>query len=144
MATSWNLIFFEGELLDSFLLAVLMPAAILLTRAAGDRAAGWVSVAAGVTLGVFALVRPNGLALLPVAAGWVYWVHLRGPAHGRAWTASALLLMGGLLAVLPAQALHLPAAEREHDEDAEAGRDGRPAPRAGGGHRPLPLRRRCH
>ena len=102
MATSWNLIFFEGELLDSFLLTVLMPAAILLTRAAGDRAAGWVSVAAGVTLGVFALVRPNGLALLPVAAGWVYWVHLRGPAHVRAWKASALLLMGGLLAVLPA------------------------------------------
>jgi Flp pilus assembly protein TadD/4-amino-4-deoxy-L-arabinose transferase-like glycosyltransferase len=102
MATSWNFIFFEGELLDSFLLAVLTPSVILLTRAAGDRAAGWISVVAGASLGTLALVRPNGLALLPVAAGWVYWVRRRKPLATTSWKAAVLLLAGGLLAVLPA------------------------------------------
>src|SRR5262245_15244870 len=102
MATSWNLIFFEGELLDSFLLAVLTPAAILLTRAAGDRAAGWISVLAGASLGAFALVRPNGLVLLPVAAAWVYWVHHRGARGPTAWRAPLLFFAGGLLVISPA------------------------------------------
>lgn len=101
MATSWNLIFFEGELLDSFLLAVLTPSVILLTRAAGDRA-GWISALAGASLGTFALVRPNGLALLPVAAGWVFWVRRRKPLATTPWKPAVLLLTGGLLAVLPA------------------------------------------
>jgi len=102
MATSWNLIFFEGELLDSFVLAVLTCAVILLLRAAGDRGAGWSSIVAGLSIGGFALVRPNGLALLPVAAGWLFWVHRRRGFRAPAWKAPTLLLAGGLLAVLPA------------------------------------------
>jgi tetratricopeptide (TPR) repeat protein len=101
MATSWNLIFFEGELLDSVLLAMLTPASILLVSTAGRRGDA-TAILAGIAIGAFALVRPNAMALLPAAACWLFWVRRTRQPGGKEWKAPALLLLGGILAIAPA------------------------------------------
>lgn len=64
---------YEGQVLDASF-SVVLPAAflLLLHRAArGGRWSCW--FAAGVTLGLFALTRPNILVFFPVAGGWALW-----------------------------------------------------------------------
>ena len=104
LATSWNLIFFEGELLDSFLLAVLTPVSILLALGAARSGAVWRAALVGLATGAFALVRPNALVLLPTLALWLFWVRRRrGRDRGQtSWPAPAALLVAGMLAIAPA------------------------------------------
>jgi Tfp pilus assembly protein PilF/4-amino-4-deoxy-L-arabinose transferase-like glycosyltransferase len=102
MATSWTLIFFEGELLDSFVLAVLTPGVILLALAAARAGTLGRALLAGLGIGVFALVRPNALALIPTMAAWLFWARRRREPEASAWKGAVALVAGAVLAVAPA------------------------------------------
>lgn len=100
MATSWNLIFFEGELLDACLLAGLTPGTLLLLLRAADSMKRAPAFVAGASTGILALVRPNALVFVPAAALWLFWTARRRRAA--AAPRVAILLAGALLAIAPA------------------------------------------
>lgn len=100
---SWPLIYFEGELHAPALSIVLLLGALDLLGhwwSSGSRAAVF---AAGLLLGCAALVRPNVLALVVVAAAWMLASAPRGaPGAARRSIAAALvLLLGTALAIAP-------------------------------------------
>jgi 4-amino-4-deoxy-L-arabinose transferase-like glycosyltransferase/Tfp pilus assembly protein PilF len=103
LASSWTLIFFEGELLDSSLLAALVLGSILALDAASRRPSTARFALAGALLGLASLVRPNVLLFLPPAAAWLYVrVRAGGSRRRLASAAAATLLAATLLTVLPA------------------------------------------
>jgi tetratricopeptide (TPR) repeat protein len=102
MATSWNLIFFEGELLDSFLLATLTPVVLLLALGAARRRTIGLAVTLGASLGAFALVRPNGLALVPAIALWLLWARRRREPTSSWWKPALAVVLGAIVAIAPA------------------------------------------
>jgi len=102
MATSWTLIFFEGELLDSFVLAVLTPGVILWALAAARRGTVARALLTGLGLGAFALVRPNALALVPAVAAWLFWARRAREPGTPAWKPVLAVVVGGAFAVAPA------------------------------------------
>jgi tetratricopeptide (TPR) repeat protein len=94
-ATSWVLVYFDGELLIETLFVPLLLCALLATldlERSGARAA----LRCGLWLGVAALARPNALL---VAAALVPWLLLRARPGG--WRAAAMLALGTLAPVLP-------------------------------------------
>jgi hypothetical protein len=99
-ATFWPMIYFEGELLDSSLLATVLLGASLLTLRAADRPTIVRAAASGAMLGFAVLVRPNVLPAVAVAALWVFWVVRRRGIEG-AGRSSAVLLLASALVVLP-------------------------------------------
>lgn len=102
LAVSWPLIFFEGELLDSCVLAATILAVLLLLERAASRATPLSGLLAGVFVGAAALVRPNVLAFAPVAVLWVLWAGSRRSGAGPARRAALALVAGVVLAVAPA------------------------------------------
>lgn len=101
-ATYWVFIYFEGELLEPALSVPLIVAFVLSLLRWRDRGAPAAGAAAGVLLGLLALVRPNALVLLPVAVLWMYGNRRSSGRKRRAWPAVALLVAGTAAAVLPA------------------------------------------
>jgi 4-amino-4-deoxy-L-arabinose transferase-like glycosyltransferase len=92
---------YEGQLMDASF-SVLLPSAFLfLFHRAGRsrRATAWFP--AGVVLGLFFLTRPNGLIFLPLAAAWVFLRAKESVPAGRRAVATAALIGGTALAVLP-------------------------------------------
>jgi len=110
MALYAGFVYFEGELLEPVLLVTLSLGFML---ALGPGRAGRPrlrAAAAGALLGLYALVRPNGLLFAPAAIGWLAWRALRAGTP-RAWRAPALALLAGLgVAVAPAAIRNLRAA----------------------------------
>ena len=90
----WTGIYFEQELQAVALIQVLLLGALLLLNRV--RTSWPAAIAAGVVLGLLALVRANALLLIPIAA---LWIALETP---RAWGRAAAVFVFALLAILPA------------------------------------------
>jgi tetratricopeptide (TPR) repeat protein len=102
LATSWTMIFFEGELLDATLLTALMLAALLMVLRTADRPSPWRALVAGGLLGALGLIRPNALALVPIAGVWLGWVVDRRRSRPHAVRSVLALTAGAFLALTPA------------------------------------------
>jgi len=102
MSLYWGFVYFDMELHAEGPLCFLLLAALYLLGLWRDRRALWIAAFAGVILGISALLRPNVLPLLPIAAGWMIWVCRRRPARCSGWGTAAALGAAGLLAILPA------------------------------------------
>jgi len=111
VSTYWVFIFWEGELNDPIVFVFLLPLLLLVLRQwAKTMKARW-AVLAGVCFGSYALMRPNILALGPVAAAWMLWMaYRRSPARGiRAWLSGfrrilpswCMLLLMTVLTIMP-------------------------------------------
>jgi tetratricopeptide (TPR) repeat protein len=82
-AVYWAFIYFEGELVEPVLLVSLGLAFICVVQSWSERLTAARSVAGGVLLGLFALVRPNVLAFVPVLLLWTWWAaRRRGDRRG--------------------------------------------------------------
>lgn len=97
-STCWTTVYFEGQLLDTALMAFLALAAVIAAARVIDAPTPARALAAGAALGVGALVRPNVLLIVPVAAVWAGSV---SPRRKRAAVAAALCA-GAVLAIAPA------------------------------------------
>jgi len=102
MACTWSLLYFEGELLEPVLVVTLVLGSSLVWLRWWHRG-GWLpAVGGGVLLGLFALVRPNALALVPVVWLWALWTLRRRRLPGRLRSALLGLPLGVLIAIVPA------------------------------------------
>ena len=111
MAVYWIFIFYEGELVGESLSVILGLPLLWAIAAAGGGGRGLLrGAAAGVVFGLYALLRPNVLVFLPVAAAWLVWAVRRrgksgaggGEGAGNPWSAVAGLALGTVLAISPA------------------------------------------
>ena len=93
-------LYYEGQVMKSFLTYTLMAWALVFLLRSRGRSLPWLTLS-GLTVGLQALVRANSILLLPVLAAWAAW-RSRG-AGDRRWPAgAAALLLGGAAAILPA------------------------------------------
>lgn len=101
MSTYWVLIYFEGELHAPALLIVLLLAVAFVAAGLTERFSIGRGGAAGVLLGLAALVRPNVLLLVPAIVFWVAWIAYRRRS-ARGWLGVvAGLLLGTVIAIAP-------------------------------------------
>ncbi len=98
----WLFVYFEGELQAPVLM-------VFLTLATMNMLARWLTrttyantIAAGLLLGVLALVMPNALVLAPVALVWIWWVARRRGDPRRFRVALLGFPIGVVLAIAPA------------------------------------------
>lgn len=102
MSVYWVFIYYEGELLEPALLNVL---ALLLIYSLGlwtEKITWKRSLATGILIGLFALVRQNILPFGVVALGWAYWVVRTKKEMQSFRTACIGLILGCALMILPA------------------------------------------
>jgi 4-amino-4-deoxy-L-arabinose transferase-like glycosyltransferase len=102
MSCYWIFIYFEGELLAPVLLVFLALASLLAFARWLDGTTYRNTIATGVLLGLFALVRPNALVLVPVALIWIWWIARRRKDPRRFRVALLGFPLGVVLAVAPA------------------------------------------
>lgn len=103
-ATSWVLVYFDGEFLIPVLAVPLNLLALWLTLCLGPASSPRRVGAAGAAWGVAALARPNVLLLLPVLA---LWLLLRRRVEGALrWGLVLSFTAGALLPVLPITAFN--------------------------------------
>ena len=100
-ATYWIFVYFEGDFLEPVLSVPLLLAFVLALLEWRDRPSTLRSVAAGLLLGLLALVRPNALVLLPVAGVWMYWVGRMAARKARTLRMFVVLLAGTFVVILP-------------------------------------------
>jgi tetratricopeptide (TPR) repeat protein len=102
MAGCWIFIYFEGEFHTPVLVIYLLWLLVYLAGVWADRLHSHYAWAAGLLLGITALVLPNVLVFLPVLVGWCWWV-ARRRGRWRAFSLAAVGLAAGTgLAVAPA------------------------------------------
>jgi 4-amino-4-deoxy-L-arabinose transferase-like glycosyltransferase len=102
MAVYGGFIYFEGELLEPVLLVALALALVYALSLWAEKISFKRSLAVGLLLGLYALVRPNILPFGAVALAWAWWI-VRGKQGPGAFKKAALgLILGTLLMVLPA------------------------------------------
>lgn len=101
LSVYWAFIYYEGELQEPFALVLLALLLILLLRLWAARPSWLRAGAAGLLLGLFALVRPNILLFAPVVVWWLWWVIRRRQGSRHFAISAAALLLGTGLAVLP-------------------------------------------
>ncbi|HMB70136.1 MAG TPA: tetratricopeptide repeat protein, partial [bacterium] len=99
-ATSWTAIYFEGELQAPVLFQTGAWAALLLLQSSHRRRSAPLALAAGIALGLTALVRANAVAFAPVAAAWLLVAGRALPSKRSAVRAVAVIVGAGL-AVAP-------------------------------------------
>jgi len=103
MAVYWAFIYFEGELNSPVFvvfLALLLLHVMRLWRA--NAGVGW-GLAAGVVLGLMALIRPNALLVGGAVVLWFGWVALRRRLGWRRFVLSgAVFVLGCAAAIAPA------------------------------------------
>ncbi len=102
LSVHWAFIYYEGELQEPFLLVLLALSALLLLQRWARRATVLRGLAAGLLLGLMALVRPNALAFVPVASLWMFWALRRRAGLSQSVRSAGALLLGAALAVVPA------------------------------------------
>jgi tetratricopeptide (TPR) repeat protein len=102
MSVYWIFIYYEGEFLEPVVLVSLGLLLIYCLALWTEAITFGRSLAAGILLGVFGLVRPNALPFGAVALGWAVWLAVRRGAPRRAWVAVVGLPLGTLCAVAPA------------------------------------------
>ncbi|GAF83637.1 unnamed protein product, partial [marine sediment metagenome] len=99
MSTYWVLIYFEGELHAPALLIVLLWAMVSFVARWTERMRFGSAVAAGILLGLAALVRPNVLALAPAILVWAAWI-ARRHRLGRCYVWAGAGLLAGMAATI--------------------------------------------
>ncbi len=99
-ACYWGFIYFEGELLEPALLVFLGLLIVYALSLMIDKVTFFRAAVAGILIGLFALVRPNILALVPLFMGWVGWI-LRGRKARAFAMCCAGMLIGLALTVAP-------------------------------------------
>ncbi len=97
----WVLVYFEGELHDPALLVFLCLALYAQLGRWAERPRAGVALAAGVLLGMAALVRPNVLLFAPVVLVWGFWVAGGRRAGAQILRSAAAGVLGCALAVAP-------------------------------------------
>lgn len=101
MSAYWVFIYFEGEFLEP-VFAVLLALSVVYVLATWVKDMSWPRMlAAGVLVGVLALVRPNALLWVPTIGLWILWVMSRRGMKRRAIVGAAALVIGTLIAVVP-------------------------------------------
>ena len=100
MATTWTLIYYEGELHPPVLVVALTLLGLLTATAARTRGPGLAALA-GLLFGAAALAVPNVAALIPGVAVWLFLTRRTAGTRPAAVAAIALLL-GAALAIAPA------------------------------------------
>ncbi len=122
MAFYWIFVYFEGKLLDASVDVFFTVLLLLLLADWTEKASFAGGLARGITLGLFALFRPNVLLFFPAAAVWLFWasrrrrlVSIPGENGDAAKTAVgktvAGFALGTLLAVAPASVRNAVVAE---------------------------------
>jgi tetratricopeptide (TPR) repeat protein len=101
LCTHWAFIYYEGELQEPCLLVLLGLLAVLVLHTWAVRPGVWRAALAGLLLGAFALVRPNILLFVPVAAVWIGWVQWRRGLRSRIAPSVAALLVAAALPIVP-------------------------------------------
>ena len=100
MATTWTLIYYEGELHPPVLVIALTLVGLRAAIAARPRGL-LLATLTGLAFGAAALVVPNVAALIPGVALWLAYNHRdRGPR--RACASAGAVLLGAALAIAPA------------------------------------------
>ncbi len=107
--TYWAFVYYEGELLEPPLMVLLLLGLALSLLRWSDRPGALAGLFCGLLLGLGALVRPNALLLLPVAAAWMYWILRRRGAIARLRSSLLALVVGSAIAILPATLRNLSA-----------------------------------
>ncbi|MCA9728934.1 MAG: tetratricopeptide repeat protein [Candidatus Eisenbacteria bacterium] len=93
LGTYWIFPYFEGELQEpAFSTFFLLGLLHVLWRWQRRQRVGWI-LAAGIVVGVLALIRPNALLLIPVLWGWLAWIQ-RSDARLRSRLVGQGLAMG--------------------------------------------------
>ncbi|MFH1037176.1 MAG: tetratricopeptide repeat protein [PVC group bacterium] len=100
-AVYWGFIYFEGELLDASVGVFLTLLLLTLSSSWVERVGPGPGFLTGLTLGVFALFRPNVLLFGPVLLVWAFRLRCRTPPAGRLSLHLAGFFLGVLLAVAP-------------------------------------------
>lgn len=101
-ATYWALIYYEAEL-HSVVLSVTLGLGLLLALQRWSRQPGWPrALLAGGLLGLSALVRPEVMLFIPVAAAWLWWFGHRRLPPRRLGIQAGALIAGALLVISPA------------------------------------------
>lgn len=77
MAFYWIFVYFEGKLLDASVDVFFTILLLLLLADWTEKASFAGGLARGITLGLFALFRPNVLLFFPAAAVWLFWASRR-------------------------------------------------------------------
>ena len=98
-ATSWVLIYYESKLHAPALLVFLALAMVWALRMLVTEWRMLYAFVAGLTLGLFAIVRPNILTFAPVALPWMWWA-ARGQAREKRFPKAALLFALGIVLVV--------------------------------------------
>lgn len=101
MASTWTLVYFEGELMEPGLVVSILLSVVLVWHRWWRIGGFWRAGLGGVLLGLFALARPNALALIPVIAIWAWWGLARRGHGERRWPTLAGLALGVFAAVAP-------------------------------------------
>jgi len=101
-ACYWGLIYYEGELHAPVLLVTLSLTFLLVMAQWLERPAIWRALLAGILLGLLALVRPNTLLFVPVAAGWMWWLIRRDGSGVRALVPAVVLIVSAMAVIAPA------------------------------------------
>jgi len=101
MCLYWIFPYYEAEFHDPVQFITLLLVTVLFLGMWRDRGSVACALGAGSSCGLAAVVRPNAIAVLALAALWIVWAGLRG-ANLRPWRASVLaLLAAAALAILP-------------------------------------------
>jgi len=101
MATYWVFIYFEADFQEPVFLILALLVLCHLLMAWRERRPLRIAGAAGLLMGMMALLRPNALALLPAAALWTWWIHRRR-RQGRRTATWIALAAGTVIAISPA------------------------------------------
>ena len=92
VAVYWIFIYYEGELHSPVLEVTFTLVLLLVLQRWSDRPSLGLVAAGGVTLGLFALTRPNALLLAPLALGFLFWLAWRRDRTRQAIAAAAVLM----------------------------------------------------
>lgn len=95
----WVFIYFEGELHAPVLVILLLWSIAYVTAKWTERMTLFRAAAAGVLLGLAALVRPNLLLMAPTLLIWAGWIARRRGCR-RQWLGTTVGLLGGMAAII--------------------------------------------
>ncbi|MCO6438246.1 MAG: tetratricopeptide repeat protein [Phycisphaerae bacterium] len=110
-ATFWPFIYYEAELHEVSLLVLLAGAILLVLARQVGRPSVLAGLAAGVLIGLFAIVRPNILLFAPVGMAWCWWNLKKATGNGQQasgrrtrgarFDVVAGLVVGAVLPIIP-------------------------------------------
>jgi len=102
-ASFWTFIYYEGEFLEPVLLVTLTWGALIFLGEWKRKPTSSRALAAGVMIGLFALVRPNILVVAPFLAAWMFVQCSAGYRKPQAWVRPiGCVVLAAMLMIAPA------------------------------------------